>query len=57
MAAPIQMPFGLWTRAGPGSHTLDGSPDTPTGRGNFEGGKGRRIVKYRDTAVNCGKTG
>jgi len=28
----------------------------PTGRGNFEVGKGRRIVKYRDTVVICAKT-
>ena len=24
-------------------------PDIPMGRGNFEGGKGRPTVKYRDT--------
>jgi len=28
---------------------LDGGPDAPMGRGNFEGGKGHFIVKYRDT--------
>jgi len=26
------------------------------GRDNFEGGKGRPTVKYRDTAVTCAKT-
>jgi len=36
---------------GPGNHVLDGSPDPPMGRGNFEGfegRKGRPILKYRD---------
>jgi len=32
----------------PRNHVLDGGPDSPMGRGNFEGGKGRPI-KYRDT--------
>ena len=36
-AAPIEMPFGLRTRVGPGNHVLDGGPDPPIGRGNFEG--------------------
>jgi len=48
MAEPIEMPFGLRTLAGPGNHVLDGGPD-PMVRGNFEGGKGRPIVKYKDT--------
>jgi len=26
------------------------------GRGNFVGGKGSAIVKYRDTVVSCAKT-
>jgi len=34
---------------GPRNHVLDGGPDSAMGRGNFEGGKGRSIVKYRDT--------
>jgi len=29
---------------------------SPMGRGNFEGGKGRPIVKYRETAIICAKT-
>jgi len=35
---------------GPGkpNHVLDGGPDAPMGMGNFEGGKGHPIVKYRD---------
>jgi len=28
----------------------------PIGKGNFEGGKGRLIVKYRGTVVICAKT-
>ena len=48
-AEPIEMPFGLRTQVGPGNHVLDGDSDPLMGRGNFEGGKGRVIVKYRDT--------
>jgi len=40
MAEPIDMPFGLRTRVGPGNHVLDGSPDLPMGRGNFERERG-----------------
>jgi len=36
-AEPIEMLFGLRTRAGP---VLDGGSDTPMGRGNFEGKSG-----------------
>ena len=46
-AEPIEMPFRLSTQVGPGNHLLDGGPDPPMGRGNFEGEKGRPIVKYR----------
>ena len=28
-AEPTEIPFGLWTRVGPGYHVLDGSPDSP----------------------------
>ena len=52
---PIEMPFGLRTRLGLGNHVLDGGPDPPMGRGNIEGGKGRPIVKYRNTAIICVK--
>jgi len=48
-AEPIEMPFGLRTQVGPGNHLLDGDPYPALGRRNFEGGKGRPIVKYRDT--------
>jgi len=49
MAAPIEMLFGLGTWLGPRNHVLDGDPDHRMGRGNFEAGKGRPIVKHRDT--------
>jgi len=39
-AAPIEMPFALRTRVGRRSHVLDGGPDPPMGRGNFEGESG-----------------
>jgi len=39
-AEPIEMPFGLRTRVGPGNHVLDGSPDLPMRRGNFQGERG-----------------
>jgi len=38
-AETIEMPFGLRTQVGPGNHALDGGPDLPKGRGNFEGEK------------------
>jgi len=61
-AALIEMLCGLRTRVSPGNHALDGGPDPPMGRGKFERGKGRPIVKYRDTlrtfvqktALGCG---
>jgi len=39
MAEPIEMLFGLSTRAGPGNHVLDGG-QIPHGKGNFYGGRG-----------------
>jgi len=36
-AAPIEMSFELRTRVEPRNHVLDGGPDHPMGRGNFEG--------------------
>ena len=39
----IEMPFGLWTPMGPRNHVLDGGPDHPMRRDNFEG-NGRPIV-------------
>ena len=49
MAEPIEMLFELRTLVSPGNHVLDGGPDARMGRGNFDGRKGRPIVKYRDT--------
>jgi len=36
-AEPIDLPFGLKTRVGPGNHVLDGRPDHTMGRDNFRG--------------------
>jgi len=38
MTEPVEMPFGLRTRVGPGNHVLDGGPDPPLGRGNLKYG-------------------
>jgi len=40
MPEPIEMPFGLRTRVGPGKHVLYGDPNSPMERGNFEGEMG-----------------
>jgi len=48
-AGPIEMPFGLRTRVSSRNHVLDGGPDPPIGRGNFQQKRGRPIVKYADT--------
>ena len=40
MAGPIELPFGMWGGVGDSHHVLDGSPDPPTGSGNFGVGKG-----------------
>jgi len=45
MLQPIKMPFGLRTRVGRGNDVLDGSPDPPMGRGDFEGEKGASHCK------------
>jgi len=45
-AKPVEIPFKLWARIGPGNYVLDGGSDPP-----WEGaimGKGSPIVKYRD---------
>jgi len=34
---PIEIPFAMRSQVGPGKHVLDGGPDPPMGRGNFEG--------------------
>ena len=32
---PIELPFGMWARGGPGDHVLGGRSDPPRGNGNF----------------------
>jgi len=44
----IEMPFGLRTLVGPGNHVLNGV-QIPHGNGQFLRGKGRPVLKYRDT--------
>jgi len=38
-AEPIEKLFGLWTQVGSRNQVLDGGPDLPMERGNFEGGR------------------
>jgi len=38
-AEPIEMPFGLKTRVGPGNYVLHWGPDPSMGGGIFEGGR------------------
>jgi len=52
MAEPIEIPFGLWTGMEWVEgivHVFDGSPRPSTRRDDFDGGKGRPIVKYKDS--------
>jgi len=42
---PIEMPFGLRTRVGPGNHVLDWGPDIHMGRGSIDRGKGAAHCK------------
>ena len=52
IAAPIEMPFGLWTWVGPRNHALDGRPDHP-----MERGKGASHCKAQGHSVLiCAKT-
>jgi len=44
-AEPIEMPFGLRTRVGPGNHVLDGDPDPP-----WEGA----ILRLKSIGTLCG---
>ena len=45
------MQFGMCGGVGHSHHVLDGGPDPPRGRGNFGVGRGRPIVKYRDSEL------
>ena len=47
-AGSIEMPFRLRTQVSRRNHVLDGV-QIPMGSGNFDGGKGRPVVKYRGT--------
>jgi len=40
MAQPIEMPFGLRTRVGPGNHVLDGDDPDPPREGAILRGRG-----------------
>jgi len=44
----IELSFGVWTWVCPRNHVLDGGPDPPWQRSNFEG-EGRPIVNHRDS--------
>ena len=50
-AEPIDMSFGLRTRLSPSNHVLDGV-QIPYGKGQVLWGKGRPIVKYRNTLLS-----
>jgi len=56
MAEPIEIPFGLWTLFGPRKHVLDGGPDLPMQRGNFEAVRAACCKVYRPSAVSWAKT-
>ena len=44
----IDMPYGLWIQVDPMNHIRWGSRSLDA-RGNFEGGKRRPVVKYRES--------
>ena len=54
-AEQIKMPFGLRTGqpGGPEEPYIRWRSKSPMGRGNFEAGKGRPIVKYREYRRPC----
>jgi len=54
-AQPIEMPFGLRTRVGPGNHVLDGRPYCTRGKNNFEGEGTAHWKVYGRSAVSCAK--
>jgi len=55
--SPIEMPFGLWIRVGPGNNVLDGGPDLPW-EGAFFGGEGAhcKLCKQGLFSVSCACT-
>ena len=50
-AEPIEMPFGMWGGVGHSNHVLDEGLDRPEERAILRRGRGRPIVKYRDTGA------
>jgi len=52
-ADPIELPFRLRTRVDPGSHVLEGGPDSH-GKGNFEAEGAFHCIGHR--VVTCAKT-
>ena len=52
----IEVPYGLWTSVGPRNHVLDGGPDPPMQRGNFEGEVAAHCKVLRFCAVNWAET-
>jgi len=56
MAELIEMPFSLWPWVGSRNHVLDGGPDLPMGRGNFEGKGAAQCIVQAFSAVSCAKT-
>jgi len=51
----IEMLYGMLSWLGPRKHVLDGSPDSPTGNGNFEGKWGGPFQSKGLSAVSCAK--
>jgi len=49
MAEVMEMLFRLWTQVGPRNHVLSGGSISPMQRGQFWGGNGQAVVKYRDS--------
>ena len=48
-AEPVEMRFGLQTRVGPRNHVLDGGPDSPMGKSNYEGERGGPLQSIANT--------
>jgi len=49
---PIKMPFAMQSRVDARNHVLDGGPDFPTGRCNFEGEEHAWIL-YVNVCIFC----
>jgi len=55
-AEPIEMPFGLRTRVGPGNHVLDSGSDPPQIGAILSGEGAVHCKAQRHAAVICAKT-